>query len=218
MHLLGQTALGIAVISLLAALVVVKRLATGSLLERPQGPPLAAAVNGFNLLFLLVVNPMAGALLIARRLDAVDATRIPVAAPWLVAAVETLGLALYLSGFGLMGWALTALGRNYQLGGSAPRPGDTMVAVGPYRLVRHPMYAAALLIAGGLACLTQSGACLAVLGTYLVLILLLLPVEEEGLRRAYGERYAAYRRATGTLLPSLLRPRGAGREDRPCTS
>ncbi len=207
MHLLGQTALGIAVISLLAALVVVKRLATGSILERPRGPLLAAAVNGFNLFFLLVVNPLAGALLIARRLDAADPTRIPAAAPRLVLGLETLGLALYLSGFALMGWALVTLGRNYQLGGCAPRPGDTMVAVGPYRFVRHPMYTAALLIACGLACLTQSGACLVVFCAYLVLILLLLPAEEEGLRHAYGDRYAAYRRATGMLLPSLSRPR-----------
>jgi protein-S-isoprenylcysteine O-methyltransferase Ste14 len=69
------------------------------------------------------------------------------------------------------------------------------------------MYTAALAIALGLALLTQSAACLAVFGTYLVLILRLLPVEEAGLREAYGEGYAVYRQATGALLPSIFRPR-----------
>jgi protein-S-isoprenylcysteine O-methyltransferase Ste14 len=108
-----------------------------------------------------------------------------------------------------MAGGLIGLGSNYQLGGTAPRPGDAMVVSGPYRLVRHPMYTAALGIALGLAFLTQSAACLAVFCTYLVLILLLIPVEEEGLRQAYGERYVAYQRETGKLLPvfRLKQPR-----------
>ncbi len=205
MHLLGQRTLGIVILALLGALVVVKRVASGSLVEKPRGPFLLAAVNGFNLLFLLVVNPLAGVLLIARRLEAADATHVSVEAP-LVTVVETIGLALYASGLALMAWALIVLGRSYQLGGSAPRPDDRIVVAGPYALVRHPMYTAALAIALGLACLTQSAACLAVFGTYLVLILLLVPVEEAGLQEAYRERYVAYRRKTGALLPSIFRP------------
>ena len=61
-----------------------------------------------------------------------------------------------------------------------------MIVDGPYRVVRHPMYSAALSIALGLACLIQSGACFAVFCIYLALILPLIPVEEaevaEGLR------------------------------------
>jgi protein-S-isoprenylcysteine O-methyltransferase Ste14 len=72
------------------------------------------------------------------------------------------------------------------------------------------MYTAALSIALGLALVTQSAACLAVFCTYLVLIFLLIPAEEEGLRQAYGERYVAYQRETGRLLPSIFRSRQAG--------
>jgi protein-S-isoprenylcysteine O-methyltransferase Ste14 len=82
-----------------------------------------------------------------------------------------------------------------------------MVVNGPYKLVRHPMYTAALSIALGLACLTQSLASFLVFCIYLVLMLWLIPLEEDGLRRVYGERYVAYQRETGKLLPSVFRSR-----------
>jgi protein-S-isoprenylcysteine O-methyltransferase len=76
-----------------------------------------------------------------------------------------------------------------------------MVMTGPYRVIRHPMYAAVLLISFGLACLTQSLIGLAVLGVYLLLLHLLIPIEESTLLSAYGEKYAAYRRETRRLVP-----------------
>ena len=203
MHLFGERILGIAILALLAMLVAVKRVSTGSILDKPKGNVVVQLVNIFNLFFLLVVNPLAGLLLISRRLEVTDPTHLIIKARWPLVFLEIAGLAVYVLGFFLMAWALLRLGGNYQLGGSAPRPEDTMVMDGPYRLVRHPMYTAALSIALGLACLTQSLACLLVFCTYLVLILSLIPVEEEGMRRVYGGRYGAYERETGKLLPSV---------------
>lgn len=100
-----------------------------------------------------------------------------------------------------MAWALIRLGRNYQLGGSTPRSEDEMVRDGPYRLVRHPMYTAALSISLGLACLIQSWAFFGVFCIYLALILPLIAMEEDGLQKAYGERYDAYRRKTKRIIP-----------------
>ena len=137
MHLLDQRILGIAILFLLGMLVTVKRVATGSILDKPQ----------------------------------------------------------------VMAWALITLGRNYQLGGSAPRPENKMVMSGPYRLVRHPMYTAALTISFGLTCLIQSWAFLCVFCVYLVLILLLIPMEEDGLRKSYGEQYCTYWQKTRKLIP-----------------
>ncbi len=201
MHLFDQRLLGLAMILLLTALVAVKRLASGSILEKPQGGLLLRLVNLFNLFFLLVVNPLAAALLVARRLEAIDPTRLAVGPPWALTALEIAGLVSYGTGFFVMAWALVTLGRNYQLGGSAPRPDDDLVSGGPYRLVRHPMYAAALAIALGLACLTQSLAFLAVFLTYLALLIPLIAGEEKTLRDAYGERYAAYRQKVKKLVP-----------------
>ncbi len=201
MHVLGQTILGIAILVLLGVLVVAKRTATGSVLDRPGGNLLVQLVNVYNLIFLLVVNPLTAILLLAGSLPGLDPTHIAINDPWALVALEAVGLALYLTGFLLMAWALVTLGRNYQLGGSAPRSEDKIVRTGPYRLIRHPMYTAALSISLGLACLIQSSAFFCVFVVYLVLILLLIPMEEDGLRRAYGEHYVAYRRTARKLVP-----------------
>ncbi len=201
MHLVDQRALGIVMLLLLGLLVAVKRAATGSILDKPGGRLLVQLVNVYNLFFLLVVNPLVAILLIFRRIDLINPTRVGIEVPWLLATVEVVGLALYVLGFLLMAWALFFLAANYQLGGSTPRPGDAMVADGPYGLTRHPMYTAALCISLGLACLLQSWALAGVFCVYLVLILLLVPVEEDGLRQAYGEQYAAYQRKVRRLFP-----------------
>ncbi|MBE3048957.1 isoprenylcysteine carboxylmethyltransferase family protein [Candidatus Bathyarchaeota archaeon] len=201
MHLLDQEILGIAILCLLGMLVIVKQTATGSVLDRPRGDLLVQAVNVFNLFFLLVVNPLAAILLITRRLATIDPTHMTVHEPWILIVLESAGLVMYVSGYLLMAWALIALGRNYQLGGTAPRSEDEIVVDGPYRLVRHPMYTAALSISIGLACLIQSWALCCVSCIYLVLVVLLIPMEEDGLRRAYGDRYVAYAQETRKLIP-----------------
>jgi protein-S-isoprenylcysteine O-methyltransferase Ste14 len=201
MYLLDQRTLGIAILFLLAALVGVKRFATGAILDRPEGNLIVQIVNVFNLLFLLVVNPLAAVLLITGHLGATDPTSITLDQTWLMTALETVGLVTYVAGFVIMGTALITLGRNYQLGGTAPRFEDTMVTGGPYSLVRHPMYTAALSISLGLAFLLHSWAFLCVFCVYLVLFLPLIPLEEEGLRKAYGEQYVAYQKETKRLVP-----------------
>jgi protein-S-isoprenylcysteine O-methyltransferase Ste14 len=205
MHLLDQRILGLAVLALLVTLVVVKRVATGSILDAPKGSLLVQLVNTFNLFFLLIVNPLVALLLILRRLELTDPTHIFIRLPRLLTFLEIAGFAVYVLGYLLMMWALIALGRKYQLGGSVPRPDDAMVSSGPYQLVRHPMYAAALCIALGLTLLTESLACFLVFWIYLALMLVLIPGEEDGLRRAYGERYTTYQRGTSKLFPSLYR-------------
>ena len=201
MHLLGQRLLGVIILLLLAMLVVIKRTATGSVIDRPGGGFMIQVVNVFNLFFLLIVNPVAAVSLIAGRLDAIDPTHVTVVTPWLLVVLEVVGCLKYAAGFVVMAWALVRLGKHYQLGGSAPRAEDKLVSGGPYRFVRHPMYTAALGISFGLACLTQSLAFLLVFCAYLVLIVLLIPLEEEGLRQAYGEKYVVYQQKTKKVIP-----------------
>jgi protein-S-isoprenylcysteine O-methyltransferase Ste14 len=202
MHLLDQRALGIVMLLLLSMLVAIKYSATGSILrDRPKGNLRIWLTHTFNLFFLLIVNPMAAMLLMTRYLETVDPTHIAINAPWLLTGLEIGGMVLYLTGYLLMALALVRLGGNYQVGGNPPRAVDEMVIVGPYRFVRHPMYAAALCISLGLACLIQSLAFLSVFCIYVVLIILLVPAEEEELRRAYGEQYIAYQQRVKRIVP-----------------
>jgi len=203
MHLFDQRILGWAILFLLGMLVTVKRAATGSVLDKPKGNLMVQLVNIFNLFFLLIVNPLAAILLILRRLATVDPTHVAVAEPRILIILEIVGLILYALGFLLMAWALLTLGRNYQLGGIAPRAEDKMVLDGPYQLIRHPMYTAALSISLGLAALIQSWAFFAVFCIYLILISSLVPIEEGDLRKAYGEHYDAYRQKTRKLIPFI---------------
>jgi protein-S-isoprenylcysteine O-methyltransferase Ste14 len=204
MHLFDQRILGVIILFLLGLLVSVKQMATGSILDKPKGNLLIQLVNIFNLFFLLIVNPLAAILLIARSLETIDPTHLSIETAWLLMILEIAGLGVYVMGYLLMAWGLIRLGQNYQLGGSVPRAEDKMVMDGPYGLVRHPMYTAALSISLGLAGLIQSWAFLGVFCIYLVLILLLIPKEEDGLRQAYGEQYMAYQRKTKKLIPFVF--------------
>ncbi len=204
MHLLGETVLGIAIVILLAALVVVKRFSSGSILDKPQGGIFIQLVNVFNLFFLLIVNPLAAVGLLTGVLATVDITRVSVHPTWLLWLLEAIGLVLYVAGFALMGWALLTLGRFYQLGGTAPRPEDQMVTDGPYALIRHPMYTSALSIALGLSLALQSLGFLCVFVIYLALMFGLIPLEERELEKAYGAGYALYQRKTRMLVPGII--------------
>ncbi len=201
MHLLDQRILGAGILVLLAMLVSVKRAATGSIFDKQTGNFLVQFVNIFNLFFLLVVNPLAAILLITRRLADLDPIRATIDDSSILIGFELTGLAIYAFGYFLMAWALITLGRNYQLGGSAPRSDDKLVSSGPYRLIRHPMYTAALGISLGLAGLILSWAFFAVFCIYLVLVARLIPFEEIRLRTAYGDQYVVYQHRTKRLIP-----------------
>ena len=201
MHLINQRALGILIIVLLGILIVIKRVATGSILEKPKGSFLLWLVNIFNLLFLVFINPFAAILLILEKMETVDPSFLIINSGLILLLVEIGGLIIYISGFFLMAWALIRLGINYQLGGVDPRSSDNMVMNGPYNFIRHPMYTAALCIALGLACLIQSIACFVAFCIYLVLVILLIPKEEESLIRAYGEPYKHYQQKVNKLVP-----------------
>jgi len=201
MHFIDQTILGILILILLGILVAIKRVSTGSILEKPKGSLLLWLVNIFNLFFLLVANPLAAILLINEKMDILDPSYLTISNSWILLSVEIIGLIIYLSGFALMIWALIRLGMNYQLGGVDPRSNDKMVSSGPYKIIRHPMYTAALCIALGLSLLIQSIACFGVFCIYLFLIILLIPKEEKSLIGAYGESYRLYQKTTKKLIP-----------------
>jgi protein-S-isoprenylcysteine O-methyltransferase Ste14 len=203
MYPLDQRILGFTILFLLGILVIVKRIATGSILDKPKGSFLVQLVNIYNLFFLLVVNPLAAILLITHRLATIDPTRIIVHGVWLLVVLEIIGLATYITGYLIMAWALIILGRYYQIGGSTPRDTDEIVMAGPYRFIRHPMYLAALCISLGLALLTKSFGFFAVFCAYLVLILLLIPIEEEGMLNTYRDRFVAYRLKAKKLIPLI---------------
>jgi protein-S-isoprenylcysteine O-methyltransferase Ste14 len=146
-----------------------------------------------NLVFTVVVPGTGGAYLPWLILTRHGASPAPVA--WPAAAVVAIGVALYL-------WCLCVFAA---VGRGTPGPWDPprrLVAVGPYRWVRNPIYLAALLVVVGEAWLFGSAALLVYAGAVAVgFHLLVVGYEEPRLRAQFGERYQAYRRAVPRWIP-----------------
>lgn len=132
-------------------------------------------------------------ILIVLRIGAIEGS-------WL--GVRVVGLAVGLAGAVLLTWAAVLLGR-FLMHGAVVREDHALIENGPYRLVRHPVYAGylALLLGSGVASLNI---CLCLLWPVsLIGILLQAASEEQLLAERFGQDYECYVRRTGRLVPRL---------------
>jgi protein-S-isoprenylcysteine O-methyltransferase Ste14 len=151
-----------------------------------------------NLLFTVVV-PGAGAVWLPWWiLTRSNPTAVPVA--WPAVAVIALGAALYL----WCVWVFAVVGRGTPGPWDAPR---RVVATGPYRWVRNPIYLAALLVVLGEAWLFLSLSLLMYAAAMAILFhLFVTGYEERTLRRRFGDAYLEYRRTVPRWFPRPPRP------------
>jgi protein-S-isoprenylcysteine O-methyltransferase Ste14 len=123
------------------------------------------------------------------------------AAPW-----RWCGIAPIVVGTLLYGWCAWTFAVP---GGGTPNPADPprrLVALGPYRLVRNPMYVACMAILIGECVVSGAPWLLRYLAGSLIVVELLVRLwEEPQMRRRYGEDYARYCAAVGRWLPRLRR-------------
>ncbi len=128
----------------------------------------------------------------------IDSYRLP-----LHARLRWLGSGLIFAGDLLFIWSHSALGRNW-----SPlleiRKGHALVTEGPYRFIRHPMYAAIFLTAIGTSLLSANwlvtlAHMLSVISMYQVRV----SDEEEMMVEQFGDEYRKYMRRTGRLIPKL---------------
>jgi protein-S-isoprenylcysteine O-methyltransferase Ste14 len=151
------------------------------------------------LLFTVAV-PGAGGVYVPWLILATDGP-LPQRPEWLALIPIVIGVAIYAWCL----WIFGTVGRGTPATWDAPR---RVVAVGPYRWVRNPIYLAALLIVAGEAWLFLS---LPLLAYLLVLGLgfqvLVVGYEEPTLSRRFGAEYEAYRHRVPRWLPRLGRAR-----------
>jgi protein-S-isoprenylcysteine O-methyltransferase Ste14 len=202
MRALDPRIFGIFILASSAVFLGVKRWATDSFVKgSPDRGGVLWLVHLFNLLFFLVVNPGVAALLVARKYEAVDPTVVARDRGAVALFAGLGGLAFSLAGYFLMCWALTAMKGHFQVLGKAPRPTDQLLLSGPYRLVRHPMYASLLYLSLGLSLMTRSVAIFGLFLVYAALVIRLVPLEEAKLLRAYGGPYASFQGRVKKLIP-----------------
>jgi protein-S-isoprenylcysteine O-methyltransferase Ste14 len=146
-----------------------------------------------NLVFTIVVPGLGGAWVPWRILTSHGHTATPAA--WEAAGVIAAGLALYL-------WCVWNFAT---VGGGTPGPWDApsrVVAAGPYRWVRNPIYLGALLVVLGEAWLFGSLPLLAyAVAMALCCHLFVTGYEERTLARRFGASYLEYRRAVPRWIP-----------------
>lgn len=146
-----------------------------------------------NLLFTVVVPGLGGAWIPWWILTSHGHTAIPAA--WEATGVIAAGAALYV----WCVWHFATVGRGTPGLWDAP---SRVVAAGPYRWVRNPIYIAALLIVLGEAWLFMSLRLLAYAGTMAAFFhLFVTGYEERTLGRRFGSTYLEYRRMVPRWIP-----------------
>jgi len=123
--------------------------------------------------------------------------------PAQIGTAQAVGLVLVSLGAAL---ALWCIGTFALVGKGTPAPFDpprNLVAAGPYRWVRNPMYIGAGAALWGAALFYQSAALVAFAAGFLVAAhLFVVFYEEPTLERTFGARYADYRNAVPRWMPT----------------
>lgn len=160
---------------------------------------------------LSVVDPTnAGVWLIRQLAPSVDLAGAA-GTPWL-RVVFTGGAALVFLAAMLRTWATAYL--LTEVVHDSRRHSDELVADGPFRYVRNPLYLATFLMSAGVGLLASPLGWLFIVGLNWLFIYRLILAEEETLRRELGDAYRGYSTAVPRFWPAL-RPRVPARGRRP---
>jgi protein-S-isoprenylcysteine O-methyltransferase Ste14 len=148
------------------------------------------------LISVLTLGVLVGTLLAV----AVPATAITNARPFLF----WLGILLIYVGIALRLYAIHVLGTFFTTA-VAVAPGQTVIEMGPYRLIRHPSYTGFLITLLGFGlCLTNWLSLLVIMACALIGFSYRIRVEEQVLQEQLGQRYQEYMRRTKRLIPFVL--------------
>ena len=113
------------------------------------------------------------------------------------------GIVLVVAGYACTLWCYAAMGNTWRIGVNKNEK-TTLVERGPYRSIRHPIYAFQLVMLAGAALLLPTILSFAILVLHLICALIKAVDEENYLKTVHGQTYVDYMARTGRLLPKLL--------------
>src|SRR5215469_17773144 len=114
-----------------------------------------------------------------------------------------IGLALTSLGAAFAIWARSTLGGNWSASVTV-KENHSLVHYGPYRFVRHPIYAGGLLAMLGTAVVYGETGCFVAVAIAFVGWWLKARIEEEFMTQQFGEDYRRYQKDVKQLIPFVL--------------
>lgn len=120
-----------------------------------------------------------------------------------VAIVAWSGMILCVAGLGFAIWARVVIGRNWS-GAITLKEEHELIERGPYRLVRHPIYAGILsMFVATAIMLGHLAGCIGVVIVFASFWIKLIR-EEKVMLNQFPDKYAAYRQRVKRLIPFVL--------------
>jgi len=117
-------------------------------------------------------------------------------------AIQAAGAVLCVVGLAGAVWARTTLGTNWS-GRPAAKTGHELVTSGPYRVIRHPIYAGMLTMMLGTTFIAGAPGLL-VLVAFSAIVAYRVRVEERIMEQLFPDTYPEYRKRTRALIPFML--------------
>lgn len=116
--------------------------------------------------------------------------------------VKAIGFVVFALGGSLFAYSAFLLGKAFM--GNVDPVGEALVTKGPYRVVRHPVYLAMVVMCVGLGIGLRSllGLALAVFGFFPAAVFR-ARLEERALEAKYGEEWKVYRDRTRFFFPGI---------------
>ena len=115
--------------------------------------------------------------------------------------LRIIGLVIAISCVPLIWWVFHSIG-NFVSETILTKDNHQLVTSGPYRRVRHPLYASTLLLLFSISLVFGDWIIFAyTLAGVIAFRLLVIPAEEERLLDSFGEDYECYQSRTGALFP-----------------
>ena len=109
-----------------------------------------------------------------------------------------------LIGLAFFRWSHDALGKNWSLMLELMKDHE-LITSGPYKYVRHPMYASIYLTHVGFLILTANWLVgILLLAPFTILYIVRVRSEEQMMLEKFGEKYHDYMKRSGRLFPKLL--------------
>lgn len=122
--------------------------------------------------------------------------------PMRLASANLLGMFVFLTGLGFAIWARWLLREFWSASEAVIRPGHQIIVVGPYRLVRHPIYTGEILMALGTGIWAADWVLVLLLAGGLTLYnLYRARTEELLLVEAFGTAYRQYQHDVPMIIP-----------------